>query len=109
MNVQNLTALKGQQFDYYVQLDHVPNEINTTFEVIESNYTYTGNIYDSRGGTSLASFTITPSSTYLTISLPEATVTAMAQGDYWYNILQTPNDGGAPSYILAGRFFVIQP
>lgn len=109
MNIQNMTALKGQQFDYYVQIEHLSNDINTTEDVVESDYTYTGNIYTKRGGVSVASFTVTPASTYLTISLPEATVTGMTEGDYWYNILQTPNDGSAPEYILAGRFFVIQP
>ena len=109
MNIQNLTALKGQQFDYYVQLDHVPNEINTTEEVVESDSTYTGTIYNKRGGTLVDTFTIAPATTYLTISLSSGKVNALDQGDYWYNLLQTPNDGTAPQYILGGRFFVVQP
>lgn len=109
MTTQDLTAFKGQQFDFYVQIDHEPNDINPSSEVVESNYTYTGAVYDKPGGTSQASFTCTPSATSLLLTLSSATVAAMAQGGYWYNILQTPNDGSAPTFLMSGRFYVIQP
>lgn len=109
MTTQDLTALKGQQFDFYVQIDHVPNEINQTTEVVESDYTYTGGVYDRPGGTSLAAFTCTPSTNSLLVTLSAGSVSGLAQGDYWYNIIQTPNDGSAATFLMSGRFFVVQP
>ena len=108
MIVQNLTAFKGQQFDFYVQVDHEPNDINTTEEVVETNYTYTGNLYDKPGGTSAASFTLTPFATYLLATLSEGTISGLTPGDYWYHIVQTPTDGSAAKLLMGGRFFLVQ-
>lgn len=109
MTVQDLTALKGQQFDFYVQIDHEPNGINPTTQVVESNYTYSGAVYDRPGGTAQVNFTCTPSADSLLVTLSAGSMAELAQGNYWYNIVQTPNDGSAAIFLMAGRFFAIQP